>query len=219
MRMRFADVQSHFQRKSYLFVHFPYRFRMVTSLLISPISCIKDFFLLLFQWMAPVVEGFHCDSSNNQHDYNQRSWNNAKKKPRHTPASRKEATRRERIRVQELRLAYRSLQIVLNIPTRGRPRYLHILQSAISYIRFLESSIGLSRDHKPSCGIQQNEESDVRCLQTSHQLCDSEVFHNAIMPSDAASENKINSPTEDFEFFDTIDFTDLNSFEKRFTSW
>ena len=66
---------------------------------------------------------------------------NETRKPRHTPASRMEATRRERLRVQGIRLAYRSLQSALNIPVNGRPRYLHILQSAINRIQDLEAKI------------------------------------------------------------------------------
>lgn len=72
------------------------------------------------------------------------------KKPRHTIESRFEATVRERLRVQEIRLAYKSLQMALNIPMEGRPRYLHILQSAIAYIRYLEDKLGLRMTERPA---------------------------------------------------------------------
>ena len=80
-----------------------------------------------------------CNTVHNQADND--NTDNEQKKPRHTPASRREATRRERLRVQGIRLAYRSLQSALNIPITGRPRYLHILQSAINRINELEDLI------------------------------------------------------------------------------
>ena len=82
-------------------------------------------------------------SSNNNKKNNNSDSNNSmdQKKPRHTPASRREATRRERMRVQGIRLAYRSLQSSLNIPITGRPRYLHILQTAINRIHELEELV------------------------------------------------------------------------------
>ena len=83
-----------------------------------------------------------------------------KKKPRHTPASRKEATRRERERVQGIRLAFRSLQWTLKIPISGRPRYLHILQTAIERIRQLESQIGLIGRYDESAHSSSNEEDE-----------------------------------------------------------
>lgn len=157
--------------------------------------------------MAPVSEGTNKGveridyNYTNGHSYTKRS-SSIPKKPRHTPASRKEATRRERIRVQELRLAYRSLQTVLNIPTRGRPRYLYILQSAISYIRFLESKIGLSHENEVTEyeGDIQNKNNSF-CWHTSQQQYFENEFNNLI-PNDGG----IPSPTDEFEFIQAMDF-------------
>ena len=93
-----------------------------------------------------------------------------KKKPRHTPASRREATRRERIRVQGIRLAYRSLQSALNLPIRGRPRYLHILQTAINRIRDLQGQIVGTPlvEHEDSTA---NHTKLVGSHQASHKQC------------------------------------------------
>ena len=70
------------------------------------------------------------------------------KRPRHTLKSRKEATRRERIRVQQLRMAYRSLQIILNIPKSGQPKYIQILQTAVRYIKILHEKLATSFQQK-----------------------------------------------------------------------
>lgn len=137
--------------------------------------------------MAPT-----CNNCNDLHSFQNRKHslrtssddnnNNSsclQKKPRHTPASRKEATRRERIRVQEIRLAYRSLQTVLNIPTHGRPRYLYILQTAIAYIKFLESRLGLSSPE------ERNINSDV---DNKRVLCSS---NNNSISSSSSSDGEI----------------------------
>nr|AAN85112.1 transcription factor JellyD1 [Podocoryna carnea] len=86
------------------------------------------------------------------------------KKPRHTVQSRFEATRRERLRVQEIRLAYKSLQMALNIPTERRPRYLHILESAIAYIRYLEDKLGFRSTQESTSVIECNEVLDAESL-------------------------------------------------------
>jgi len=93
-----------------------------------------------------------------------------KKKPRHTPASRREATRRERIRVQGIRLAYRSLQSALNLPIRGRPRYLHILQTAINRIRDLQGQI-VGTPFKHEEDPTPNRTKSTGSSQASHKQC------------------------------------------------
>lgn len=68
------------------------------------------------------------------------------KKPRHTPESRKEATRRERIRVKALSQAYLSLQQVIPFDSNTKITYLSILRGAVAYIKALEMILGIRED-------------------------------------------------------------------------
>ena len=68
------------------------------------------------------------------------------KKPRHTPESRKEATRRERIRVKALSQAYYSLQQVIPFDSNTKITYLSILRGAVAYIKALEMILGIRED-------------------------------------------------------------------------
>eukprot|EP00112_Aurelia_sp_Birch-Aquarium-sp1_P017089 Seg3936.1 transcript_id=Seg3936.1/GoldUCD/mRNA.D3Y31 product="Mesoderm posterior protein 1" protein_id=Seg3936.1/GoldUCD/D3Y31 len=68
------------------------------------------------------------------------------KKPRHTPESRKEATRRERLRVKALAQAYMSLQSVIPFDSGTKITYLSILKGAVAYIKALEMVLGIRED-------------------------------------------------------------------------
>ena len=86
------------------------------------------------------------------HQHKIQRLSHLRKKPRHTIKSREEATRRERLRVQEIREAYRTLETTLKIKRIGRPKYLQILQTAIAYIRYLADKLGIQDEEE-----QQNE--------------------------------------------------------------
>ncbi len=68
------------------------------------------------------------------------------KKPRHTPESRKEATRRERIRVKALAQAYLLLQRVIPFDSGTKITYLTVLRGAMAYIKALEMILGIRKD-------------------------------------------------------------------------
>lgn len=68
------------------------------------------------------------------------------RKPRHTPESRKEATRRERLRVKALSQAYDSLQQVIPFDSDTKITYLSILRGAVAYIKALEMILGIRED-------------------------------------------------------------------------
>ena len=68
------------------------------------------------------------------------------KKPRHTPETRKEATRRERIRVKALAQAYVALQHVIPFDSGTKITYLTILKGAVAYIKALEMLLGIRED-------------------------------------------------------------------------
>ncbi len=68
------------------------------------------------------------------------------KKPRHTAESRKEATRRERLRVKALAQAYLSLQRVIPFDSGTKITYLTVLKGAVAYIKALEMILGIRKD-------------------------------------------------------------------------
>lgn len=68
------------------------------------------------------------------------------RKPRHTPESRKEATRRERLRVKALSQAYDLLQQVIPFDKDTKITYLSILRGAVAYIKALEMILGIRED-------------------------------------------------------------------------
>ena len=68
------------------------------------------------------------------------------KKPRHTPETRREATRRERLRVKALSQAYESLQQVIPFDSDTKITYLSILRGAVAYIKALEMILGVRED-------------------------------------------------------------------------
>ena len=68
------------------------------------------------------------------------------KKPRHTPDSRREATRRERLRVKHLAVAYKNLHQAIPFDKGTKVTYLVILKGAIAYIKALEIMLGIRQE-------------------------------------------------------------------------
>ena len=97
--------------------------------------------------MALHIPGYHgFTSDTSRYLATRRQSFIANKKPRHTPESRKEATRRERIRVKALSQAYNSLQQVIPFDSNTKITYLSILRGAVAYIKALEMILGIRED-------------------------------------------------------------------------